>query len=187
MPEERDMPVDVRSLLEQGCAFASMLDGLVIRIGACMGEVDDDVPEDANGLVELWEFTPHEIHRVECKYKEGKPVYHRLESRSINFEDVCQDLLDGQALEIRERKGTGPETVLAVHDIVAVRDRSKWSGTARPYLSSMKPMVRCFTHLMSPTLLLLESFMTDWLCEPVRFWGPKRARYRSCTGGRPAW
>lgn len=104
--------VDVLELLENGELSATMPKGLVIRVGACMGEPTQSVPEDAQELVELWEFTPDYVHRVKRFLKDGKPAYVRLESRKFDSSGLCTDLLDGRAFEIHEREGTGPETVL---------------------------------------------------------------------------
>ncbi|MGC4002115.1 MAG: hypothetical protein QM811_02775 [Pirellulales bacterium] len=108
-----DAPVDVRAVLEKGKAAAALPKGLVVRIGACLGEADDDVPTEAKQLVESWELTTDEVHLVEHRTEAGKTVYARLASRPFDSRTICQDLLDGRALEIHERKGTGPEIVLA--------------------------------------------------------------------------
>jgi hypothetical protein len=106
-------PIDVPGLLNEGRANSLMPKGMIIRISACMGEADDNTPEVARELVELWEFTPGEVHRVERDSREGKSVYKRLESRRFDTSGLCKLLLEGKAMEIQARKGTGPETILA--------------------------------------------------------------------------
>ena len=108
-----DKPTDVRALLKEAVASGSLPKGMIVRIGACMGEVDDNTPADAKELVELWEFSSNQVCRVECRFREGKPIYDRIESRPFDCKGICKDLLDGHAAEIHRRKGTGPGTVLA--------------------------------------------------------------------------
>jgi uncharacterized protein (TIGR03067 family) len=100
---------DVRRLLEQGCDSATMPKGLVVRVCACMGAAID---RKTQSLVEKWEFTPTEVHRVKTETKDGKAIYTRLESRKCDTAKLCQLLLDGKALEIDARKGTGPDAIL---------------------------------------------------------------------------
>ena len=107
--------MDVRTLLEKGRASSSLPKGMIIRIGACLGELTvagsgDRLPEV---LQEAWEFTSNQVHRVVFEYKEDKCIYHRIESRPFDSKDLCKDLLEGKAIEIQSRKGKGPESVLA--------------------------------------------------------------------------
>jgi hypothetical protein len=107
--------MDVGPLLEKGRASGSLPEGMVIRIGACLGEPDvkgsgDRVPE---GLKETWEFTSHQVHRIVPEYKDDKRTYHRVESRPFDSKGICKDLLDGKAIEIQARKGDGPRVALA--------------------------------------------------------------------------
>ena len=104
-------PIAVRTLLEEGQASGSLPEGMVIRIGACLGESDvkasgDRVPDQ---LRETWEFTSHQIHRVVCEYKNDKSTYRRVESRPFDSKGICMDLLEGKAIEIQARKGKGSE------------------------------------------------------------------------------
>jgi hypothetical protein len=113
--EKKTGAIDARTLLEKGRASGSLPKGMVIRIGACLGELDvkasgDRLPEE---LQEEWEFTSNQVHRVECEYKEHKCIYHRTESRPFDSKDLCRDLIEGKAIEIQARKGKGPESVLA--------------------------------------------------------------------------
>lgn len=100
-----------RSLLEEGLASGSLPEGMVIRIGACLGESDvkasgDRVPEE---LRETWEFTSKQVHRVVPAYKKDKSTHERVESRAFDSKGICKDLLEGKAIEIQARKGKGPE------------------------------------------------------------------------------
>jgi hypothetical protein len=113
--EKKTESMDARTVLEKGRTSASLPEGMVIRISACLGELDvsasgDRLPE---GLVETWEFASNQVHRVEREYKDGKIAYHRLESRPFDSHRICKDLLEGKAIEIQARKGKGPETELA--------------------------------------------------------------------------
>ena len=57
--------IEVRALLEKGQATGTWPEGMVIRIGACLGEPSRDrVPA---GLTESWEFTSNQVHRVVCE------------------------------------------------------------------------------------------------------------------------
>ena len=44
---------------------------------------------------------------------EGKLTYDRVESRPFDSKGLCKDLLEGKAIEIQTRKGTGPEVAMA--------------------------------------------------------------------------
>ena len=58
---------------------------------------------------EAWEFTSNQVHRAVWEYddtkKEGR--YKRLESRAFDSKNLCNELLDGKALEIDREGGTG--------------------------------------------------------------------------------
>jgi hypothetical protein len=108
---KKQEPLDVRTLLEKGRASGSLPEGMVIRIGACLGASDvkasgDRVPEE---LKETWEFTSNQVHRVVFEYKKDKSTYNRVESRPFDSKGICKDLLEGKAIEIQARKGEGPE------------------------------------------------------------------------------
>ena len=112
---KKPAPVDVRPVLEKGRASGSLPDGMVIRIGACLGEPavkasGNRVPE---GLLEKWEFAANQVLRVVPEYMEGKLTYDRVESRPFDSKGLCKDLLEGKAIEIQTRKGTGPEVAMA--------------------------------------------------------------------------
>jgi hypothetical protein len=104
--------IDVRTLLEKGQAAGLLPDGMVVRIGACLGESDVKTPKDQepDELHEMWEFTSNQVHRVELESKDGQYIYPRLESRPFDSKGICKDLLDGKAIEIQVRKGEGPKT-----------------------------------------------------------------------------
>ena len=106
---KKPKPVDVRTLLEKGRASNSLPGGMVIRLGACLGESDvkasgDRVPDE---LRETWEFTSHQVHRVVCEYEKDKGTYYynRVESRPFDSKGLCQDILKGKAIEIQARRG----------------------------------------------------------------------------------
>jgi hypothetical protein len=104
-------PIDIRTLLEKGQASGSLPEGMVIRIGACLGASDVKASGDrvSEQLKETWEFTSNQVHRVVFEYKEDKITYHRVESRPFDSKGICKDLLEGKAIEIRARKGEGPK------------------------------------------------------------------------------
>lgn len=146
-------PIDVRALLEKGQAAGAMPRDMVVRLSACLGETDETAPADKAPklLVETWEFTPNQVHRVVVKYKDGQPVYDRVESHPFDSRNFCKDLLDGKAIETRARKGKGPETAFvgtAYHRgsrVIEVVWQGKtvlcsWKQTARFCLSSRNPM-----------------------------------------------
>ena len=55
----------------------------------------------------------NQVHRIERKYKDGKCIYRRIESRPLDSKGICNDLLEGKAVEIQARKGKGPRVALA--------------------------------------------------------------------------
>ena len=102
---------DARALLEKGQASGSLPEGMVIRIGACLGESElkpsaEGVPDE---LRETWEFTANQVHRAEFEYKKDKSSYRRIESRAFDSKGLCKELLEGKAIEIQARKGEGPD------------------------------------------------------------------------------
>lgn len=117
MEEDEDdddgKPVNARKVLENWDDGSANSSGLIVRVGACLGEMEGNSPEGDKGLNELWEFTREEVRRVARHYKDGKPVYYQVESCYFDSKDLCKELLEGQAIEIQSRKGTGPYTALA--------------------------------------------------------------------------
>lgn len=107
--------MDVRELLEKGQASGSLPEDMVVRIGACMGEADEKAlglgaPQE---LHETWEFTSHRVYRVDPGAGTADHPHPRVESRPFDSKGLCRDLLEGKAIQIRARKGSGPEVVLA--------------------------------------------------------------------------
>ncbi len=112
-PGKDGEPIAVRTVLDKGQATGALPEGMVIRIGACLGESDvkaspDGVPDE---LREGWEFTSHQVHRVVGEYDKDKSTYgyKRVESRPFDSKDICKNLLEGKAIEIQTRKGEGLE------------------------------------------------------------------------------
>jgi len=105
---KRRDPIAVRRLLEEGVASGSLPEGMVIRLGACLGGPDKKA--SGNGapdeLRENWEFTANQVRRIVPGEEDNAS---RTESRSFDSKDLCKVLLEGKAIEIRERKGEGPE------------------------------------------------------------------------------
>ena len=105
---KRRDPIAVRRLLEEGVASGSLPEGMVIRIGACLGGPDKKA--SGNGapdeLRENWEFTANQVRRIVPGEEDNAS---RTESRSFDSKDLCKVLLEGKAIEIRERNGEGPE------------------------------------------------------------------------------
>ena len=107
--------VEVRALLEKGQASEMLPQGMVVRLSACLGILDQDsagkgIPDH---LLETWEFTSNQVRRVVMeKDKEDKAV-ERFESRPFDSKEICKDLLKGQVLEIHAGKGTGPDVAFA--------------------------------------------------------------------------
>lgn len=104
---------EARTVLEKGKVLGEIPTGVVIRVAGCMGAAKDGTPKAEQELVELWELTTGEVHRVECEYEGGKPVHKRIETRKCDTTKICRELLEDRAIEIEARKGTGPESVLA--------------------------------------------------------------------------
>jgi len=105
---KKSEPVDVRSLLEKGVTSGALPEGMVIRFGACLGGPDENAAKNGapNELRENWEFTANEVRRIVSGEEDNAS---RAESRPFDSKDLCKLLLDGKAIEIRERKGVGPE------------------------------------------------------------------------------
>lgn len=106
--------VDAQTLLEKGRTSGSLPHGMVIRIGACLGEpvMSPSGTPSAEPVSETWEFASNQVHRVEPEYKDDKITYRRIESRPFDSKGLCKDLLEGKAIEIQARKGKGPPIVL---------------------------------------------------------------------------
>lgn len=101
-------PIAARRLLEDGVASGSLPEGMVIRLGACLGESDEKASGNRvpNEMRETWEFTANQIRRVvPGEEKDGS----RAESRPFDSKDLCKVLLEGKAIEIQAGKGEGPE------------------------------------------------------------------------------
>ncbi len=105
---KKSEPVDVRALLENGMASGSLPEGMVIRFGACLGGPDEKAAKNGapNELRENWEFTANQVRRIVPGEEDNAS---HTESRSFDSKDLCKVLLDGKAIEIRARKGEGPE------------------------------------------------------------------------------
>lgn len=105
---------DARALLERGRDSGKWPDGLIIRIGACLGELDDGATDTRlpEQLIEQWEFTATHIHRLEIDTKDGERVHQRVESRPYDSKNLCRVLLEGKAIEIPAGQGKGPPVVL---------------------------------------------------------------------------
>lgn len=103
-------PQEARTLLEQGKVSGVFPKGMVIRLGACLGESDknENGKPDSEGMSEMWEFNSNQVHRVKLDYKKDEVFYQRIESRPFDAKGICKDLLDGKAIEIHARKGQDP-------------------------------------------------------------------------------
>ena len=108
-------PTGIRTLLEKGEAAGSLPEGMVVRIGACLGaaEVKASGDREPEELKEMWEFTSNQVHRVVLEIKANKCSYQRVESRPFDSKSICKNLLDGKAIEIQGGKGKGPEIAFA--------------------------------------------------------------------------
>ncbi len=106
---EKAESMDARGLLEKGRKSGVLPEGMVVRIGACLGERLGRDPDDKtpDGMVERWEFTSRQVHRVAPE--ERRNPRSRDDSRPFDSKGICQDLLEGKAIEIHARKGEGPE------------------------------------------------------------------------------
>ena len=107
-------PMEVRALLEQGQASGSLPEGLVIRVGCCLGERREKTSQagDSEGLRETWEFTSKQVRRIRHENVEdgqGDRTQERVDSQPFDSKDICKQLLQGQAIEIQAQKGEGPE------------------------------------------------------------------------------
>lgn len=95
------------ALLEKGQAEGEMPEGMVVRLGACLGEPEPG--NTADELRESWEFSPGKVHRAVFDYSGDQTKSEHLESRNFETKGVCEALLKGKAEEIRARKGKGPK------------------------------------------------------------------------------
>ncbi|QOV91828.1 hypothetical protein [Humisphaera borealis] len=104
---------DTRTLLERHKQDKALPEGLLIRVSACLGAPDENAgPNVPQGMNETWEFSSNAVHRIDLSFKNGEPVYTRVESRPFVSKDLCKTLLDGKAIEIGARKGEGPQAGL---------------------------------------------------------------------------
>ena len=94
---------DVGALLEAGRERRSLPRNVVIRLHADLGR---DAP--LKRLVENWELTCDQIHRLRIKPAEGTRIeYQKVESIAKDSKGVCQDLLDGKIDVIALGEGEG--------------------------------------------------------------------------------
>lgn len=112
--ETKAAAVDVRALLKAGQAAGRLPDDMVIRVRACLGELRETNRADSppQSRLESWEFTSQHVHRVSLDGVDP-PRGRRVDSRPFDSAKLCQELLDGKAIEIQRKQGTGPEVVLA--------------------------------------------------------------------------
>lgn len=103
--------IDVRALLEKGRASGSLPEGMVIRVSACLGAPDKKVSEERlpAEIKETWEFTSRQVRCVRLEDTNDRSSDHPIESRSFDSSGICNDLLEGKAIEIQAGKGKGPE------------------------------------------------------------------------------
>ena len=110
---------NVRKLLEQGQKDGSLPEGVVIRVNAHFYSADQDKIDEAkargvvleNTLVETWEFTSKEVHRLVYEEdQQGKWDFRKVDSLPFDSKLLCKELLDGQFLEIGTGKGKGEPT-----------------------------------------------------------------------------
>jgi hypothetical protein len=83
---------------------------MVIRVSACLGELDTKGAEDhlPASMSERWEFTSGKVCRVGRENEDDKEN-EQGESRPFDSKGLCKDLLDGRAVEIAAGRGEGPE------------------------------------------------------------------------------
>lgn len=110
-------PLEVRALLEKGRASGSLPEGMVIRVSCCLGERKVDANEGVSELLkETWEFTTDQVRRIVSENgndDEGNGTRKRADSRLFDSKNICQELLEGQVIEIHAAKGEGPEVAFA--------------------------------------------------------------------------
>ena len=111
-------PTEVRALLEKWQASNSLPEGMVIRVGCCLGERKKETSQEgvSEELRETWEFTSDQVRRLgyeDVEDDEGNSTQERVDSRPFDSKDICQQLLEGKAIEIQAEKGEGPEVAFA--------------------------------------------------------------------------
>jgi hypothetical protein len=102
--------VDAHSLLKQCAAAGVFPETMLIRLSACLGQPDADGPAMPPGLREEWEIDSKQVHRLAWNDEVRRFV--RVESKPLATADLCGILLNGKAVEIQQRKGEGPTSVL---------------------------------------------------------------------------
>jgi hypothetical protein len=107
---KRPEVTDARALLEKGRASGALPEGMVVRLGACLGELDAKASKkgDPEQLRETWEFASNQVHRIVFEADKEQ-----VESRPFDSKGICNDLLEGKAIEIQARKGKGPKVAFA--------------------------------------------------------------------------
>lgn len=103
-------PMEIRALLEQGQANGALPKEMVIRVSACLSVPKDDAADVGirNCFRETWEFTPDQIRRVPLDDEEDGDK-EQVDAVPFDSKTLCKELLEGKALEIQTRKGTGEE------------------------------------------------------------------------------
>jgi hypothetical protein len=105
-----------RSLLNEGKETGILPAGVVVRVFADLFGVDDKTLAEAKArgvvleesLKETWEFTAKEVHRVVVEFDDkNRRTYRRVESRPFDSKLLCQELIDGKALEIGAEEKEG--------------------------------------------------------------------------------
>ncbi len=107
-------PEVLKALLVEAQRSGTFPADLVVRVRACLGSPDNRIPgkELPDFLLENWEFSANQVHRIEHETENGKSVYRRLESQPLATKALCGQLLEGKALEIHAEKGTGPQLIM---------------------------------------------------------------------------
>jgi hypothetical protein len=107
-------PEVLKALLVEAQRTGTFPADLVIRVRACLGSPDHRIPgeELPDSLLENWEFSANQVHRIEYESKEGKSNYRRLESRPFETKALCGQILEGKAVEIHAKRGTGPQLIM---------------------------------------------------------------------------
>ena len=109
--EKKAGAVDARTLLEKGRESGSLPESMVIRVSACLGSPDERASRGRVPAImkETWEFTSGQVRRVRLEDGDDKSTDHLLESRPFDSKGICNDLLEGKAIEIQAGKGEGPK------------------------------------------------------------------------------